>query len=119
MANDPRGTPDVRTDLFGGSGTVRVWNLVRPGHPAPAPFSAVLFCRLDPGGRVGHHRQEHDNELVIGVSGEGRATVDGETHALLAQALVPLSLGSVLAIENLSASDPLEYLIVKAVPRPG
>lgn len=44
---------DARAALFGGEGTVRVWDL---GGRVGA-LSAVLFCELEPGGRVGRHVQ--------------------------------------------------------------
>jgi quercetin dioxygenase-like cupin family protein len=116
--SDARGTPDVRADLFGGSGSVRVWNLLARTTP-PAPFTVVLACELDPGGRVGAHRQEHEPELVIGLAGRGRATVDGEPFPLEPHAVVALPLGAVLSIENLSLDEPLSYLILKAAPVAG
>jgi quercetin dioxygenase-like cupin family protein len=110
---DPRGKPDMRRDLFGGSGTVRVWNLL--GSTAPlAPFSVVLECELDPGGSVGAHRQVSEPELVLGLRGRGRATVDGRAQPLSAHSVVELPVGGVLSIENLSVDEPLCYLIVKA-----
>lgn len=107
------GNPDVRNALFGGRGNVRVWSLL-PAGPVTAPFSAVLLCELDPGGSVGAHRQERDGEIVIGLSGRGLATVDGRARPLEPHAVVPLPLGSVLSIENLSAEEALTYWIVKA-----
>lgn len=102
----------VREALFGGSGAVTVRDLLR-GRAAP-PFGAVLGCTLAPGGSVGRHRQEQLAEVVIGVSGDGEAEVDGEVRPLGPGDVVHLPLGSVLALRNRSADEPLEYLIVKA-----
>jgi quercetin dioxygenase-like cupin family protein len=110
MSDDP--PTWVREALFGGSGAVTVRDLLR-GRPAP-PFAAVLGCTLAPGGSVGRHRQEQLPEVVIGLSGDGEAEVDGVVRALGAGDVVHLPLGSVLAIRNRSPSAPLEYLIVKA-----
>jgi len=90
---------------------VRVFSLL---NRAADPFTAVLSCELDPGGSVGPHIQDACPELVIGLSGRGRACVDGEARALEAGDTVFLPLGSVLALENLSADEPLRYLIIKA-----
>ncbi len=106
-----KGTPDVRTELFGGSGIVRVWNLLAGQAD---PFTAVLFCELSPGGSVGRHVQEEFAEVVIGMEGEGHSTVDGNARPLSAGDVVHLPLGSVLSIENRSELVPLRYLIVKA-----
>jgi quercetin dioxygenase-like cupin family protein len=100
----------VRSELFGGRGAVRVWDL---GARTP-PFTAVLFCELDPGGRVGAHRQEHDPEIVVVVAGEAVIYVDGQAHACVPGTAVPLPLGAVLEIDNASTERPVRYLIVKA-----
>jgi quercetin dioxygenase-like cupin family protein len=101
----------VRVDLFGGRGEVHVSSLL---EGAAEPFTAVLACVLAPGGSVGAHRQEEFPEIVIGVSGDGAATVDGEPHELGPGDVVHLPLGSVLALVNRSPSEPLDYIIVKA-----
>jgi quercetin dioxygenase-like cupin family protein len=106
-----KGQPSVQVDLFGGRGEVRVWNLL---HQAAGPFTAALSCSLSPGGSVGRHLQEHFPELVIGVEGDGEATVDGRATPLAAGDVVYLPLGSILTIENRSTEAPLRYLIVKA-----
>lgn len=106
---------DVRRELFGGRGEVTVWSLL-PALPGLGPFSAALACELSPGGTVGAHRQERDVELVLGVSGTGRARVNGVFHPIEPRAVVPLPLGAVLSIENDSSTEPLVYWIIKATP---
>jgi quercetin dioxygenase-like cupin family protein len=106
-----KGTPDLRIDLFGGRGEVRVWSLLQG---AAEPFTAVLSCELVPGGTVGRHVQDEFPEVVIGVDGEGEATVDDEAYALGSGDAVYLPLGSVLSIANRSDETPLRYLIIKA-----
>ena len=106
---DKHGPGEVRRALFGGRGEVKVWNL---GANLP-PFSAVLGCELSAGGSVGRHQQQQDPELIIGLSGRGKARVDGREFPLAAGEVVRLPLGAVLEIEN-EATDVLSYLIVKA-----
>jgi quercetin dioxygenase-like cupin family protein len=102
---------DIRSNLFGGSGDVAVSSLLdRDG----APFTAVLWCELTPGGSVGRHVQEEFPEIVIGITGDGAATVDGAPYPLGRGDVVHLPLGSVLSLENRSNDLPLTYLIVKA-----
>ena len=106
-----KAAPDARKDLFGGTGTVKVWNLLRRAAP---PFTAALACELDPGGRVGRHRQQHFLEIVIGIEGLGEAVVGKQQHALRPGDVVYLPLGETLELINHSDSEPLQYLIIKA-----
>jgi quercetin dioxygenase-like cupin family protein len=105
---------EVRQGLFGGRGQVTVQSLLRASPGETAPFTAVLACELSPGGSVGAHRQQTDVELLIGVAGRGRVSVDGIVSPLEPRSVVFLPLGAVLSLENTSAADPLEYWIVKA-----
>jgi hypothetical protein len=102
---------DVRRELFGGKGTVRVWSLT--GVPA-LPFTAVLACELEAAGSVGPHVQEQFPEIVIGISGSGSASVNGVAAALGAGIVVELARGHTLSIVNESNDTPLRYLIIKA-----
>jgi len=103
--------PSLRADLFGGVGTVRVWSLLQE---RAEPFTAVLSCELDPSGHVGRHRQQEFPEIVIGVEGDGEATIGGVRRALGPGDTVYLPLGEVMELRNLSQSAPLRYLIIKA-----
>ena len=108
------GPPIVKTDLFGGTGDVLVWNLLGGGS-AP-PFTSVLSCELAEGGRVGRHAQQRDTEIVIGLEGCGEARVDGQAIPFGPGAVVHLPLGSSLELVNERTDAPLRYLIVKATP---
>ncbi len=102
---------DCRQALFGGRGAVRVWSLV--DSPMP-PFTATLACELEASGRVGTHVQEEYPEIVIGISGSGKAFVEGRPQPLTPGRVVELPRGYTLAIENESTDNPLRYLIIKA-----
>ena len=101
----------VQRDLFGGRGKVTVEVVLEAQPPA---FECALRCALAPGGIVGTHVQEECDEVVVVLSGMGRAVVDGERVALKAGAVVPLALGQTLALENRSKTQALRYLIIKA-----
>lgn len=103
--------PHLRSDLFGGAGTVRIWSLLAAGAE---PFTAVLSCELAANGHVGRHRQEEFPELVICVDGGGEATVGSVTTPLSPGVTVYLPLGEALELRNHSATAPLRYLIIKA-----
>jgi quercetin dioxygenase-like cupin family protein len=106
-----KGEGVVRRDLFGGAGEVHVWNLL---SAAAEPFAAVLSCELAAGGWVGRHVQEHYAEVVVGLSGSGQASVDGQARSLGPGDVVHVPLGATLAIDNRAGSGPLGYLIIKA-----
>jgi quercetin dioxygenase-like cupin family protein len=103
---------DARTALFGGEGTVRVWDLLQGKNAEP--FTAVLACELEAGGSVGPHMQQEFPEIVVCLAGTGVAAVNGTEHPLHAGAVVHLPFGSTLAIANRSESEALAYLIIKA-----
>jgi uncharacterized cupin superfamily protein len=102
---------DVRTELFGGYHSVRVWNLPIAACP---PFTVTLACELEPAGTVGVHVQQDAAELVHFLEGEGVAVVDGVPRSVLPGCVVALPFGSTLALENASPDQPLRYLITKA-----
>ena len=103
---------DARSALFGGQGTVTVWDLL--GATEAKPFSAALGCELEPGGSVGIHVQQRDPEILIGLGGRGEAEVGGVVKPLNRGDLVYLAAGQPLSIQNLSKIEALEYLIIKA-----
>ena len=107
-----KGRGDRRTELFGGVGSVTVWNLL--GRASAPPFSAVISCELDAGSSVGRHVQQDDPEIVIGLGGDGEATVNDVAQPLGPGYVVHLKHGDVLAIFNRSDVAPLSYLIIKA-----
>ncbi|MCA9704877.1 MAG: cupin domain-containing protein [Myxococcales bacterium] len=108
------GPPDVRRDLFGGHGEVLVWNLL--GRRVTRPFTAVLSCVLEAGGHVGRHKQQRDDEIVVGLTGYGEARVDGEAQPFGPGAVVYLPFGSSLELVNEAPDQELRYLIIKAEP---
>ncbi|MBC8067454.1 MAG: hypothetical protein IAG13_03895 [Deltaproteobacteria bacterium] len=107
-----RGEPSVRDNLFGGAGTVLVWDLL--GARSAAPFTAVLACELSEAGSVGRHSQQRDAEIVIGLTGCGEAKVDGRALPFGPGAVIHLPLGAALELVNERTDAPLRYLIIKA-----
>ncbi len=107
-----KGAGDRREALFGGKGAVTVWNLL--GREQAPPFAAVLSCELEPGGSVGRHKQQQFPEIVLGLEGDGEATVNGEVKPLSPGDVVFVPHGSSLALANRSEDAPLRYLIIKA-----
>ena len=108
----PTHLADRRENLFGGKGVVHVWDLLK--NAGTAPFSAVLFCPLAPGGSVGKHAQQRDPELVMAMDGMGTATVDGKDIPMPPLTVVSVPFGSTLALRNNSKEEPFLYVIIKA-----
>ena len=108
--NRPSGSSFQRVDLFGGTGTVTIWNILKQEQE---PFSAALWCELEVGGFVGAHVQQQDPELVICLSGQGTVKVNGKPRKFITGELVGLPLRATLAIRN-EGDEPLKYLIIKA-----
>lgn len=104
--------PHTQHELFGGVGTVAVWDLL--GRASAPPFSAVLSCELEAKGVVGEHVQQRDAEIIVGLSGDGEAFVNGEAQPLIAGSVVYLAHGHSLSIHNRSETMALRYLIIKA-----
>jgi len=102
----------VRRDLFGGTGEVVVQDLI--GKQEVKPFEAVLACELEKDGKVGAHHQETADEIVICLGGEGRVLVGGAPREFKPGAVAYIARGTTMALENLSSSEVLRYLIVKA-----
>jgi mannose-6-phosphate isomerase-like protein (cupin superfamily) len=100
--------------MFGGTGTVLVWDLLQ--RTMAPPFTAVLSCELAEGGSVGRHVQQRDSEILVGLSGCGEATVDGKAVPFGPGAVVFLPFGSSLELRNERDDAPLSYLIIKATP---
>jgi len=109
----PQGlAPYAQQNLFGGQGTVLVYDLLR--SQSMPPFDAVLACELEAGGTVGTHVQQVSHEIVVITAGEGTAEVDGVSQSLCPGSLVYLAHGQQLSLENTSKENVLCYLIVKA-----
>jgi len=108
----PKKPPNfTQRDLFGGSGAVDIWNMRTSNCP---PFSASLWCSLEPNGVVGRHRQQDDPEIVICIAGEGVAMIGKTAHVMVSGVMLYLAFGQVLSIENKSDVESLDYLIIKA-----
>lgn len=109
---DTNRAPHEQEALFGGTGTVAVWDLL--GRLSAPPFSAVLSCELEAGGEVGKHVQQRDPEILIGLSGDGEAEVDEVVQPLVPGSVIYLGHGQTLSIRNRSDVEPLRYFIIKA-----
>lgn len=72
---------------------------------ADAPDHKVKRIIVAPGGMLSLQRHERRAEHWYGVSGEGRATIEGQNYPLRSGYAVDIPLGAAHRLENLSASD--------------
>jgi quercetin dioxygenase-like cupin family protein len=113
MASDPAFdvvATDLRAvDRRGADGVV--WSL-----PRGADMNANLV-HLSAGGAIGSHTNNEVDVLVVGISGRGVVTVDGERHDIVAATVVAIPKG--LARSSAAHDDEdLLYLSVH-IARPG
>jgi len=111
MNLDPQ-KAQIRTQLFGGKGSVATWNCLP--NSATGPFTAALWCTLEPGGSVGSHHQESDAEILLCMDGEGEISVGPHTQRFERGELVYVPVGVSLSIHNHSNQKGLHYAIIKA-----
>jgi quercetin dioxygenase-like cupin family protein len=65
---------------------------------------------------VGVHVQDKCSEVIVCITGEGEACVNEDVTTFVPGVVVALPLGDELALSNTSATEPLRYMIIKAVP---
>ena len=111
MNLDPQ-KAQIRPQLFGGKGSVATWNCLPKS--ATGPFTAALWCTLEPGGSVGSHHQPSDAEIVLCIDGEGEISVGNNTHTFQRGELVYVPVGESLSIHNRCDKQGLHYAIIKA-----
>lgn len=105
--------PFEHLNLFGGTGRVRVWDLLKT--QSSPPFTAVLRCELEPAASVGRHKQADFAEIVVCLSGDGAIEINGTSQPFQAGSVAHLARGAILAIQNEAQDVVLVYLIVKAM----
>jgi mannose-6-phosphate isomerase-like protein (cupin superfamily) len=107
------------------------FRIFRPGERAPEPLDRgrglthpfvdaacgtdkldVHLNRLKPGGVPGRvHRHTRSDNVYIVVRGEGRLTVDDDTHTIRAEDVVYIAAGVAHALANAGAEELVLYEI--------
>jgi mannose-6-phosphate isomerase-like protein (cupin superfamily) len=107
------------------------FRIFRPGERAPQPLDRdrgvtlpfvdgacgtdkldVHLNRLKPGGVAGRvHRHSRSDNVYIVVRGEGRLTVEGETHAIRAEEVVYIPAGVAHGLANAGPDELVLYEI--------
>ena len=113
MNLDPQNA-QIRTQLFGGKGSVATWDCL--SNVTAGPFTAALWCTLEPGGSIGSHHQQRDAEVVLCIDGDGDISVGSTTQRFQRGELAYVPVGESLSIRNRCDQKGLHYVIIKASP---
>jgi len=80
-----------------------------PGNALATNFYFMHRCQIMPGGGVGHHFHNTDEEMFIIFDGEAEFTIDGRTSLLKGTVGAPCRMGHSHAIYN-PADKPVEFM---------
>lgn len=72
----------------------------------------IIACRIHPGGSIGEHRHETNDDINYIISGEGKAVCDGHEERLRAGCCHVCKKGSSHSIENTGDEDLVLLTVV-------
>jgi mannose-6-phosphate isomerase-like protein (cupin superfamily) len=106
-------------DVHGVHGTTGVsrWQCLARRVSLHAPWEAVEWASIPPGGVSGEHRHTRTEELYFVLHGEGRITLDGREHPVHAGHLVLTPLRSRHMLRNTGGSS-LDWHVIEVVSPP-
>ena len=80
-----------------------------PGNALITNLYFVHRCQITPGGGVGHHFHNTDEEMFVIFDGEAEFTIDGRTSLLKGTVGAPVRMGHSHAIYN-PGKTPVEFM---------
>ncbi|MDD5697974.1 MAG: cupin domain-containing protein [Victivallaceae bacterium] len=75
-------TVDIREEMRGGDGKVKIEHLWDEKHELRAPTRLMAKITLEPGCGIGFHRHENEEEIFYILKGTAQADDDGKTVIL-------------------------------------
>src|SRR5271170_2327647 len=116
MARDPLGQRIGHTDpskytrsrSHGSAGDMACEVLI-PATALDVPLNFVHRCQIMPGGGVGHHFHNTNEEMFVIFDGEAEFTIDGRTSLLKGTVGAPTRMGHSHAIYN-PTDKPVEFM---------
>ncbi len=94
----------VRTEVFGGCGSMTVRSMLNPDEMAPAGRMFNHFV-IPPGASIGQHEHVGDTEFYLITAGEGTYYADGEEIAVKAGDITRVDPGHTHGLVNTSNAD--------------
>jgi mannose-6-phosphate isomerase-like protein (cupin superfamily) len=97
-----------RSRSHGSAGDMACETLL-PGSALATNFYFMHRCQIMPGGGVGHHFHNTDEEMFVIFDGEAEFTIDGHTSLLKGTVGAPVRMGHSHAIYN-PGDKPVEFM---------
>ncbi|MBR2872139.1 MAG: cupin domain-containing protein [Lentisphaeria bacterium] len=96
---------ELRENMRGGSGTVKIEHFWEPGSEMLAHNRMAARLTLPPGGSIGFHNHENEDEIFVIVKGQAEADDNGKTTLLSAGDPLLTGNGAGHSIRNVGKED--------------
>lgn len=96
---------ELRENMRGGSGTVKIEHFWEPGSEMLAHNRMAARLTLPPGGSIGFHNHENEDEIFVIVKGQAEADDNGKTTLLSAGDTLLTGNGAGHSIRNVGKED--------------
>ena len=96
---------ELRENMRGGSGTVKIEHFWEPGSEMLAHNRMAARLTLPPGGSIGFHNHENEDEIFVIVKGQAGADDNGKTTLLSAGDTLLTGNGAGHSIRNVGKED--------------
>ncbi len=96
---------ELRENMRGGSGTVKIEHFWEPGTEMLAHNRMAARLTLPPGGAIGFHNHENEDEIFVIVKGQAEADDNGKITLLNAGDTLLTGNGAGHSIRNVGKED--------------
>ncbi|MBE6384417.1 MAG: cupin domain-containing protein [Lentisphaerae bacterium] len=96
---------ELRENMRGGSGTVKIEHFWEPGSEMRAHNRMAARLTLPPGGSIGFHNHENEDEIFVIVKGQAEADDNGKITLLSAGDTLLTGNGAGHSIRNVGKED--------------
>jgi quercetin dioxygenase-like cupin family protein len=104
---------DIRTEMRGGSGDVKIEHLFEPGSELNSPFARMISrITLAPGCSIGFHRHDGEEEVFHIISGSAEADDNGTVVTLNPGDSILTGNGAGHGIKNAGSADLVMLAVI-------